>query len=203
MSVVFSVAKELVKLSLSGDEKDPLTNLRLQKLLYYAQAWSLILRESELFSDDLQAWRWGPVVPAVYRKLPDEMAANHIGPDAFADAPDLQGDEAEFVKRVWEAYNQYSALQLLKMAHEELPWRNAWGDRPADGSGDDPISIDDLDSFFGKQTVPAALAEYSHRRRRKEEEAERQLAGLAPLDAGGLKNAATSFTPAARQLAGG
>ena len=55
---VLSVAKELVRLSFAGDEKDPLTNLRLQKLLYYAQAWSLVLRESELFPEEIEAWRW-------------------------------------------------------------------------------------------------------------------------------------------------
>src|SRR5690348_4499790 len=85
VSQVFSVAKELVRLSLSGDEKDPLTNLRLHKLLYYAQAWSLVLRESELFSDDLQAWRCGPVVPAVYHKVPDGQSGTVISANVFAD----------------------------------------------------------------------------------------------------------------------
>ena len=61
MSQLLAVAKLLVELSLSGDEKDPVTNLRLQKLLYYSQAWSLVIRGSELFSDDIEAWCWGPV----------------------------------------------------------------------------------------------------------------------------------------------
>src|SRR5258708_40323860 len=84
-----SVAKELVRLSFAGDEKDPLTNLRLQKLLYYAQAWSLVLRESELFPEEIQAWRWGPVVPAVYDKLPDGQGGSQIPPDRICDGPDL------------------------------------------------------------------------------------------------------------------
>jgi uncharacterized phage-associated protein len=199
---VFSVAKEFVRLSLLGDEKDPLTNLRLQQLLYYAQAWSLVLREAELFSDDLQAWRWGPVVPAVYHQLPDGQGANVLSEKAFADVPDVQGDEAEFVKCVWEAYNGYSALQLSRMTREEPPWRKAWESRPGDGGGDGPISIDDLEDYFGRQAVPAPLAAYYHNRRKKEQEAERSLAGLAPLDPARLQSAATSFTPAARRLAG-
>lgn len=203
MSQVLSIAKALVKLSLSGDESDPLTNLRLQKLLYYAQAWSLVIRETELFSDELEAWRHGPVVPAVYHRLPDDHGANPIPPDAFATAPDLEGDDAEFVRRVWEGYNPYSALQLSKMTHGELPWRKAWGDRPRDGTGNDPISVLDLEDFFGKQTTPAPLAAYGHElRKREEEEAERALAELAPLDAGRLKAVATSVTRPASPLVG-
>jgi len=180
VSQVFSVAKELVKLSLSGDEKDPLTNLQLQKLLYYAQAWSLVLRESELFSDEIEAWRHGPVVPAVYHSLPDGQGANQIHTDAFADAPDLRAEEADFVRRVWEAYNPYSALQLSKMTHEEAPWIKAWGGRPKDGAGNDPISVDDLEDFFGRETVPAPLAAYRHELRRREAEAKRALAEMPP-----------------------
>ncbi len=54
MSHLFSLAKELVKLSLAGEEGDPLTHFRLQKLLYYAQAWSVVLRETELFQEEIR-----------------------------------------------------------------------------------------------------------------------------------------------------
>src|SRR5205823_14692025 len=93
-----SVAKELIRLSFAGDEKDPLTNLRLQKLLYYAQAWSLVLRESELFPEEIEAWRWGPVVPAVYNKLPDGQGASQIPADTFADAPEPPPEEPGLVR---------------------------------------------------------------------------------------------------------
>jgi uncharacterized phage-associated protein len=203
VSQVLSVAKEFVKLSLSGDEADPLTNLRLQKLLYYAQAWSLVLRETELFSDELEARRCGPVVPAVHHALPDGQGGNPVHSDAFATAPDLQGDEAEFIKCIWEAYHPYSALQLAKMTHDETPWRKAWGDRPRDGTGNDPISVTDLEDFFSKQTTPAPLAAYSYQYRKRAEEAERVLAQLAPLDIDRLTAAAKSFTPSTNHLMGG
>src|SRR5258708_5344369 len=149
---VLSVAKELVRLSFAGDEKDHLTNLRLQKLLYYAQAWSLVLRESELFPEEIEAGRWGPVVPVVYSTLPDGQGANQIPANMFADAPDLPREEAELVRSVWEAYNQYSALQLSRLAQEETPWVQAW-ERPSEGtaSGNNPIKVDDLEDYFGKQ----------------------------------------------------
>jgi uncharacterized phage-associated protein len=195
-----SVAKELVRLSLAGDEKDPLTNLRLQKLLYYAQAWSLVMRESELFSDDIEAWRHGPVVPAVYRGLPDGQGANQIDSLVFEEAPDLEAEDARFVRSVWEAYSQYSALKLSRMTHEEMPWLNAWGARSRDGCGNDPISVDDLEEFFGKQSIPAPVAAYGHDLRKREEEAARKLEEIPPFDIGRLAAATTSVTPAASRL---
>jgi uncharacterized phage-associated protein len=190
VSQAISVAKELVRLSFSGFEADPLTNLRLQKLLYYAQAWSLLLRGSELFPEDLQAWQHGPVVPDVYRALPDGQGAKLIDVNAFAGVPELQEEEAEFVRCVWEAYNGFSAICLSKMTHKEAPWRNAWGDRPWDGTGSDPISMNDLEDFFSKQSMPAPLAEHEHLRRKRDEEAYRQLSQMPALDANLLAAAA-------------
>lgn len=203
MPHVLSVAKELVKLSLSGDETDPLTNLRLQKLLYYAQAWSLVIRESELFSDELEARRHGPVVPAAYHALSDDPAANPIRDEALASAPDLRDEEAEFARRLWEAYSPYSALQLSKMVREEAPWLKAWGNRPKDGGENHAISVIDLEDYFGGQTIPAPLAVYSHELRKRGEEAERRLAELAPLDVARLTAAAKSFTPSTNVRVGG
>jgi uncharacterized phage-associated protein len=198
---VLSVAKALVRLSFAGDEKDPLTNLRLQKLLYYAQAWSLVLRESELFPEEIEAWRWGPVVPVVYDELADGQGANQIPPTAFGDAPDLPLEEAELVRSVWEAYNQFSALQLSRMAQEETPWVRAWN-RPSEGtaSGNNPIKVEDLEDYFGRQAVPAPLAAYHFELRKREEEAGRKLADLPPLDPRSLTAASKSFTPTAQRV---
>jgi uncharacterized phage-associated protein len=195
VSQALSVAKELFELSFAGDEPDPLTNLRLQKLLYYAQAWSLIIRESELFPEDLEAWRHGPVVPAVYRTFPDGQGAKYITPEIFETVPNLHPMIAEFVERVWESYKQHSALQLSKMTHEESPWRKAWGERTKDDIGNDPILMEDLEAYFASQSVPGPLAEYEHRRRKQEEEAERVLAELPPLDADCLRKMSKSHSP--------
>jgi uncharacterized phage-associated protein len=199
---VLSVAKEFVRLSFAGDENDPLTTLRLQKLLYYAQAWSLVLRESELFPEEIEACRWGPVVPVVYGKLPDGQGANQVPPTIFGDAPDLPTEDAELVRSVWEAYNQYSALQLTRMTQEETPWVRAWKDRPTNGSeaGNAPIDVDDLEDYFGKQAVPAPLAAYHYELRKREAEAAKKLANLPPLAPRSLTAASKSFTPAAQRL---
>jgi uncharacterized phage-associated protein len=201
MSQLYSLAKELVKLSLQGEESDPLTHLRLQKLLYYAQAWSLILRETELFSEEICAWQNGPVVEEVYRKLPDGRCAACVPETSFDSAPDLEPEDAAFVKHFWDAYCGYSASQLYRMTHAEMPWQKTWKDRPTENA---PIPIEDIEEYFSRQTVPAPLAAYSHDLRRREEEAEMKLREIPPIDVGRFRAAATSLTPAAlKQAAGG
>jgi len=194
-----SVAKEFVRLSFAGTEPDPLTNLRLQKLLYYAQSWALVVREGELFPETLEAWRNGPVVPEVYRAFPQGFGAAPILDGAFADVPDLPATEAEFVRRVWEAYKGHSATQLAAMTHQELPWQKAWGTRPSDGNGNDPITADDMEAYFAKVAMPAPLAEYEHTLRREEEQARELLATLPQLDPAWLAGATNAWSESSRR----
>ena len=204
MSQVLSVAKELVKLSLAGDEKDPLTNLRLQKLLYYAQAWSLVVRESELFSDEVEAWRYGPVVPSVYQKMPGGQGDGPIHTDAFAACGPPGARSRVRAECLGGVRPILPRFQLSRMTHQELPGRRRGGAGHQDATGNDAISVIDLEDFFAKQTMPAPLAAYGHELRKREEEAERQLSGLPPLENSRLAAAATSFTPGASlRLRGG
>ena len=194
-----SVAKELVRLSYEGDEADPLTNLRLQKLLYYAQAWSLIVRGGELFPETLEAWRRGPVVVEVYQELAGDHSTNQISPVAFANQADLPGDVADFVRRVWDAYKRHSATQLSEMSHNETPWQNAWGNRPKNGIGNDPILVEDMETYFSTQDMPGPLAQYEHELRKAEEYACRVLATLPQLDAESLAAIAIPCSPLIHQ----
>lgn len=192
MSSALSVAKALVELSFEGEEADPLTNLRLQKLLYYAQAWSLVIRQSELFQEDLRAWRHGPVVVEVCHALPGNQGSKQIAQDAFAVAPGLIAEEAEFVRRVWDVYKMFTAYKLRDMTHQETPWKKAWGDRPADGFGDDEISVGDIEEYFSGQTMQAPLAAYEHEYRKAEERARAAVADRPPLDVARFAALATS-----------
>jgi uncharacterized phage-associated protein len=166
-------------------------------MVYYAQAWSVVLRETELFPEEIRAWRHGPVVEEVYQALPSGRCAACVPPDTFANAPDLGAEDALFGKSLWEAYNQSSASQLYRMTHAEMPWRKTWGDRPANMNGNDPIPTEYLEEYFSKQPVPGPLAAYFHDLRKREEEAEKKLLQIPPLDINRLKAGATSFTPAA------
>ena len=71
MITALEVAKYLIQLAANPADEDaePMTHMRVQKLLYYAQGWHVGIFGRTLFADPLQAWKNGPVVPAVYEAV--------------------------------------------------------------------------------------------------------------------------------------
>lgn len=63
MASAYEVAQHLIRLAEFEEEPDYLTHLRLQKLLYYVQAWSMAMRSRPMFPERIEAWGHGPVVP--------------------------------------------------------------------------------------------------------------------------------------------
>jgi uncharacterized phage-associated protein len=100
----------------SGDE---ITNLKLQKLLYYAQGYHLALFGTPLFPDEVKAWDHGPVIRSVY----DEYKQFDRQPIAATDpAPDLPDTAVEILDSVIRSYGQFTAGKLRDMTHLERPW---------------------------------------------------------------------------------
>jgi uncharacterized phage-associated protein len=106
---------------------DSITHLKLQKLVYYAQAWSLTFLEKPLFDEDVQAWAHGPVAPSVYRAFAGE-GWNALGvPDRTLDGC-FDEDQGALLAEVADVYGRFSGKQLENMTHAERPWREARGD---------------------------------------------------------------------------
>jgi uncharacterized phage-associated protein len=105
-------------------EGEELSNLKLQKLLYYAQGHFLAERQRLLFSDQIQAWSHGPVVPDVYHEY---KACGSSTIELSQDDPftwdDLDRETAELLSKVWNTYGGFSAGRLRNMTHVEPPWR--------------------------------------------------------------------------------
>jgi uncharacterized phage-associated protein len=127
---------------------DELSNMKLQKLLYYAQGHYLARHHAPLFEDPIQAWSHGPVVPKVYRAFKDFGSAAIELPD---DDPfawgDVDPETTDFLGKTWNTYGGFSAGRLRNMTHDELPWRKNWsgGDR-----GDADIALNDLEHHFAQ-----------------------------------------------------
>ena len=106
---------------LSGDA-DYITNLKLQKLLYYAQGMNLALNDECLFADPIVAWSYGPVVESVYDTYKvngsDSIKVFEPPADNFTDA------EEDALYLTQDAFGQYSAWKLSEMTHTEAPWQN-------------------------------------------------------------------------------
>jgi uncharacterized phage-associated protein len=105
-------------------EGEELSNLKLQKLLYYAQGHHLAEQHRPLFSDQIQAWSHGPVVPGVYHQYKGSGSATIELPDEDSFTwDDVDSETADFLSRVWNTYGGFSAGRLRNMTHEELPWQ--------------------------------------------------------------------------------
>ena len=96
--------------------------LKLQKLLYYAQVWYFVKFGNKLFSDDIKAWVFGPVVPATWQEFKYMRRTSTIPQNRI---PDFQpsDDIANHLKEVWDSYGHLSGAQLVDLTHSEDPWR--------------------------------------------------------------------------------
>lgn len=109
-------------LSLSNPEVgDMISNLKLQKLLYYVQGFHLAMYGWAAFGEDIYAWQYGPVVPEVYHEYKASGSAGIPVPEKLE--VELQPEVADLIKEVYEVYGQYSALKLMDMTHNEAPWQ--------------------------------------------------------------------------------
>jgi uncharacterized phage-associated protein len=99
-------------------------NLKLQKLLYYTQAWHLALHGEPVFYEQIEAWVKGPVVPAVFQQH------KHLGYMSIRNTPamelgTLSPGVSAHLDEVLDAYAQYSGFDLSTMTHMEDPWSDA------------------------------------------------------------------------------
>lgn len=139
MTTASNVAKYFLTLS-QPDEGDYISNLKLQKLVYYAQGFHVALFNKPLFDEPIHAWEHGPVVKSLYHEY-KEYGSNAIPiPVGFDCAAHFSNDELELLNEVWNVYGQFSAWKLRNMTHEEPPWKEA-----VEGA---EISRDSLRSYF-------------------------------------------------------
>jgi uncharacterized phage-associated protein len=105
-------------------EGEELSNLKLQKLLYYAQGHVLAERQRPLFSDQIQAWSHGPVVPDVYHEYKGCGSSTiELSQDDPFSWDDVDRETTELLSKVWNTYGGFSAGRLRNMTHAEPPWR--------------------------------------------------------------------------------
>jgi len=100
---------------------DNISNLKLQKLLYYCQGYFLALNNKPLFKEDILAWDYGPVVLSIYDKY-KELGAASI-PPVLKYNGNLNTPQKNLIGNVYQEYGQFSAGKLVEMTHTETPWK--------------------------------------------------------------------------------
>jgi uncharacterized phage-associated protein len=128
----------------------PMTAMKLQKLVYYCQAWHLARHGEPLFPDDVQAWREGPVVPQLYAQHRKQYL---VADWRWGDPGAINGNAAEILDWVASRYGGFSAERLSRMTHNEVPWRIARGSRPETANSTEVMSHDVIRSYYGRQQV--------------------------------------------------
>ena len=104
------------------EKQGPMTAMKLQKLLYYCQAWSLVWDEEPLFNDRIEAWANGPVVPSIYRRLQGSFKVHKFG---YGNAEALKTNQSETVDAVLDYYGDKTSQWLSDLTHREDPWKDA------------------------------------------------------------------------------
>lgn len=124
---------------------DTITNLKLQKMLYYAQGWFLAFYDRPLFSDSLRAWIRGPVQYEVWQSFNHyrwEPITKKVRKPAVSTHAQVHLDD------VIKVYGDISAYTLERMTHGEPPWIRARGSLRPDQRSTAVISLDDMKAYF-------------------------------------------------------
>lgn len=109
---------------LAQSKSQEITNKKIQKLLYYAQAWSLVLNNKILFRNKIEAWVHGPAIPEVYKEF-KTFGFKNINLPVEDDLIKLSDSERRLLRAIWSVYGKHSAGYLEALTHSEYPWREA------------------------------------------------------------------------------
>lgn len=103
------------------DDEDGMTNLKLQKLLYFAQGSSLAIRGRPLFNDRIKAWKNGPAIPWVWKEY-SSFGSEPIDRPAGFDSAALDDDARRLLDAVYQRWGGLAAWKLRDITHESGPW---------------------------------------------------------------------------------
>ena len=149
MASVLDIAAYLLRLA--DEDGTTATHLKLQKLCYYAQGYSLALMSEPLFNEPIEAWEHGPVVHALwdtykqYGSRPIPVPAQHV---------EIEPWRARLLDETHQRFGWMSSWDLRNQTHNEAPWRDAW----ETGVYNAELTHESLRDFFRAQLKGARRA---------------------------------------------
>ncbi len=139
-------------LAFANESGEGITNLKLQKLVYYAQAWYLANYSDPLFDADFQAWVHGPVIPEMYHDYKDFGSGPVVTDIKMKDFDSkIDGDTKEYLDEVAKVYMPYGGYQLELMTHNEKPWTDARAGIEPDQRCENLIPKEAMREFYGQK----------------------------------------------------
>lgn len=140
MAAAHDVARYILR------KKGGMSTWKLQKLVYYAQAWHMTWDETPLFPERVEAWANGPVVPELYR---EHRGTFQISSWPKGDTRLLTTSEKESIDAVLSHYGQRTAAWLRELTHREPPWREARVGLAPGERGNRVITPDAMAAYYG------------------------------------------------------
>lgn len=113
-------------LLLAKEQEDPITPMKMQKLIYFAHGWNLAIRNAPLIDEPVGAWPYGPVIRSIYDEY--KLHGRNAIPFVENGRTELLADTetVTLLNKVWDVYRRYTAYQLSNMTHEhDTPWQKA------------------------------------------------------------------------------
>lgn len=123
----------------------PITGMKLQKLVYYCQAWSLVWDEAPLFKEKIYAWANGPVVYVLFKKHQKKFT---VASCPGGDSSKLSKTQRDTVDAIIKFYGPKPSQWLSDLSHSELPWREARGDTPQNERGFNEITLASMSEYY-------------------------------------------------------
>jgi len=148
MANAYDVANFFIDV-ICSNEDDHITNLKLNKLMYFAQGSYLARTKELLFDSKIEAWSFGPVVSCIYHKYKVCGKAPIETIDDDYDFESFSQPEKTVLLDVMREYGRYTGSALVNMTHApDTPWSKAMA------RGDNEISVVDIQSFFTENPTP-------------------------------------------------
>lgn len=123
-----------------------ITTIKLQKLVYYCQAWALVWTDAPLFNEKIEAWANGPVVPVLFHAHQGRFL---ISQEAnIGNSSTLTADNKDVIDNVLRGYGNKSSQWLVELTHLEEPWKIARGETPAGVRCNKEISLASMAEYY-------------------------------------------------------
>ena len=123
-----------------GKDDTTMTPMKLIKLVYIAHGWNLGLNDEKLINEDIQAWKYGTVIPSLYDDF-KRFRSNRITEIPDSEPSDINEDDKKFLDKVYDVYKKYDGLQLSAKTHQpNTPWTITWN-KLINGSGEVDFTI--------------------------------------------------------------
>jgi uncharacterized phage-associated protein len=145
MADVFDTAQYILHL-FRKNNKLPITTWKLQKLVYYSQAWASVWDDEAIFEERIEAWANGPVCPALYDIHRGAFKIENI---ALGSSKKLSKKHRSTIKAVFNYYGAKDSQYLSALTHSERPWKDARRGLKLGERGNHEITIDSMAEYYG------------------------------------------------------